>query len=191
MALFSRINVGVRHILPVYFGFSLLAAGGRRGLHRSGRGRAPGSARRLGMLMVWFAGSSLRCHPDYLAYTNELAGSAPEKVLADSDLDWGQDMKRLSARLRQVGATQVTFDPTIVADFEGELGFPGIVVESRGAVARLERRQPVALESAAPGAARYPPRSGSLAGPRAARRTRGQGRHAVVLSAAHGAAKVT
>ena len=42
-------------------------------------------------------------HPDYLAYFNELAGDEPERILADSDLDWGQDMLRLSARLREVG----------------------------------------------------------------------------------------
>jgi hypothetical protein len=51
-------------------------------------------------------------------------------VLADSDLDWGQDMKRLSARLREVGATQLAFSPTILADFEGELGFPRVTQSS-------------------------------------------------------------
>jgi hypothetical protein len=40
-------------------------------------------------------------HPDYIAYFNELAGSQPEQVLVDSDLDWGQDMNRLSAELRR------------------------------------------------------------------------------------------
>ena len=125
VALFSRINVGVRHVLPIYFGFSLLAAGAVADCMERTRTR-PWIRAGLGMLMVWFAGSSLRCHPDYLAYTNELAASAPEKVLADSDLDWGQDMKRLSSRLRAVGAKQVTFSPTILADFEGQLGFPRI-----------------------------------------------------------------
>ncbi len=46
-----------------------------------------------------------------LAYTNELAGSEPEKILADSDLDWAQDMKRLGAYLHTVGAKEVTFMP--------------------------------------------------------------------------------
>jgi hypothetical protein len=123
VALFSRINIGVRHILPIYFGVSLLAAEAVPDWMERGRTR-PWIGPVLGGLMVWFAASSLLCHPDYLAYTNELAGSAPEKVLADSDLDWGQDMKRLSVRLHQVGATQVTFDPIVLADFEGEMGFP-------------------------------------------------------------------
>jgi hypothetical protein len=126
VALCSSINIGVRHILPVYMGFSLVAAADvAEWLARTRRPVWMSAG--LGLLLVWFAGSSLWSHPDYLAYTNELAGSAPEKVLADSDLDWGQDMKRLSARLREEGATQVTFDPTILADFEGEMGFPKIV----------------------------------------------------------------
>jgi len=129
VALFSRINIGVRHILPIYFGFSLLAAAAVPDWMERARTQKWMRAA-LGVLIVWFAGSSLLSHPDYLAYTNELAGSAPEKVLADSDLDWGQDMKRLSARLREVGATQVAFSPTIVADFEGELGFPRVTQSS-------------------------------------------------------------
>ena len=124
VALFSRINIGVRHILPVYFGLSLFTAAAVAGWFE----RRPRTwiHAAIGALTIWFAASSLRCHPDNLAYTNLLAGSAPEKVLADSDLDWGQDMKRLSARLREVGARQVTFDPIVLADSEGEMGFPRI-----------------------------------------------------------------
>jgi hypothetical protein len=47
--------------------------------------------------------SSARAHPDYLAYFNELAGARPERVLVDSDLDWGQDLRRLTATLQRRG----------------------------------------------------------------------------------------
>jgi hypothetical protein len=68
-------------------------------------------------------------HPDYLAYFNALAGSQPEKILVDSDLDWGQDMKRLGKRLQEVGARQVIFNPfpyppSILKDW----GFPEILL---------------------------------------------------------------
>ena len=129
VALVSRINIGVRHILPVYFGFSLLAASAV--IHWIGRAGSPTWVRpAIAVLVIWFAGSSLLSHPEYLAYTNELAGSAPEKILADSDLDWGQDMKRLSRRLSEAGATQVAFSPVIIADFEGEMGFPRVTQSS-------------------------------------------------------------
>jgi hypothetical protein len=65
-------------------------------------------------------------HPDYLPYFNALAGDEPKKVLVDSDLDWGQDMKRLSKRLQDLGATRVTFNPFIVAYLEAVHGFPPI-----------------------------------------------------------------
>jgi len=55
----------------------------------------------LAVLVAWLAGSSLLSHPDYLAYFNEFAGGEPQNILVDSDLDWGQDIKRLSTRLHE------------------------------------------------------------------------------------------
>jgi hypothetical protein len=79
-----------------------------------------------GVLGVALIATSALSHPDYLAYFNFLAGDEPENVLIDSDLDWGQDMKRLSARLREVGAAEVAFDPFIIAHLEAVHGFPHI-----------------------------------------------------------------
>jgi hypothetical protein len=46
-------------------------------------------------------------HPDYLAYFNGFASRHPEKVLCESDLDWGQDLYRLRDALRAHGVNQV------------------------------------------------------------------------------------
>lgn len=133
VALFSHINIGIRHVLPLYIGFVLVSAVGVVRLLES----AP-TRRWMGwaavLLLVWYAGSSLLSHPDYLPYFNELAGSHPEKIVVDSDLDWGQDMKRLGARLREVGAPEVYFLPmdTVAAargDLEKGLGFPHVIDE--------------------------------------------------------------
>ncbi len=122
VAFVSRINIGVRHVLPVYIAFAVLGAAGARMLWESGK-----VARWiLGGLMLWMVGTSAFSHPDYLAYFNALAGDEPERVLVDSDLDWGQDMKRLSGRLHELGATEVAFDPFIVAHLEAVHGFPPI-----------------------------------------------------------------
>src|SRR5208282_3337684 len=59
-------------------------------------------------LLSWHLVSSVRAHPDYLAYFNEFAGRRPEDVLIDSDLDWGQDLLRLSAALQQRHVDQVS-----------------------------------------------------------------------------------
>ena len=61
-------------------------------------------------LLAWHFTSSALHHPDYLAYTNEIAGAHPERYVADSDLDWGQDMKRLGEFLRSRGNDRVAFD---------------------------------------------------------------------------------
>ncbi len=118
----GHINIGVRHVLPVYMGASLLAAAAVLELLNAGPKRPAGILAAL--LLAWFAGSSILSHPDYLAYFNALAGSHPENILVDSDLDWGQDIQRASARLRQLGVKEVTFPQFIIADLEKEHGFP-------------------------------------------------------------------
>jgi len=121
----SHINIGIRHILPIYFGLSIVAAlAVVRLLERPHIRRWMGAVPAL--LLAWYAGSSLLSHPDYLAYFNALAGSEPEKIVVDSNLDWGQDMQRLAARLRQVGATGLTFNQFFLAHLEEEHGFPPI-----------------------------------------------------------------
>ena len=60
------------------------------------------------LLVAWVVGDSVRAHPDYLAHFNEFAGSHPEKILCESDLDWGQDLHRLSQRLKERGIQEVS-----------------------------------------------------------------------------------
>ena len=125
VGMFSRINIGLRHVLPVYIGCAVLAAVATLRLLELTR-TVKWVRTALALLVVWLAGSSLWSHPDYLAYFNELGGSEPEKILVDSDLDWSQDLKRLATRLHEVGAREVAFQPVIVADLEHEHGFPPI-----------------------------------------------------------------
>ena len=99
----------MRHILPIYIAFSILAAYGVIRLFESAGARKwlPGM---IVLLLGWLTLSSILSHPDYLPYFNELAGNHPEKILVDSDLDWGQDMKRLAARLHDGGARVLTLE---------------------------------------------------------------------------------
>lgn len=124
-SLFTHINIGVRHILPVYAGFSILAAAAVLRL-RDLAGTLNWAPYALAALLAWHAGTSALAHPDYIPYFNFLAGSEPENILVDSDLDWGQDMKRLSARLRELGVREVAFNPFILAYLEAYHGFPHI-----------------------------------------------------------------
>lgn len=114
-AMIGHVDIGVRHILPVYIGLSILAAVGLDRLlateprplgSRVFRRRACQAAAIV--LLLWMAVSGAVCHPDYLSYFNEFAGREPAAILVDSNLDWGQDTKRLGWRLRQLGVQEVS-----------------------------------------------------------------------------------
>jgi hypothetical protein len=96
----SRIDIGVRHALPIY-GFLAIAAGhGAIALYCAIGNRLAGVLA-VGLLCGWQIVASFVWHPDYLAYFNELALLRRDPVLIDSDLDWGQDFFRLAAALRE------------------------------------------------------------------------------------------
>jgi hypothetical protein len=123
VGMFTKINIGIRHVLPVYVGCSILAAFAALHLLESGD-RKKWMLGASAVLCGWFGLSSLLSHPDYLAYFNELAGSEPEKILVDSDMDWGQDQKRLAQRLKELGVQDIAYSSYIVGNLQKELGFP-------------------------------------------------------------------
>lgn len=88
----SHINIGIRHLLPVYPFFYVLTASA---LVKALPGRA---ALVAASLLVVIQGIEIaNIHPDYLTFFNTLAGGpeAGPKYLLDSNLDWGQDLKKL------------------------------------------------------------------------------------------------
>jgi hypothetical protein len=95
----SRINIGLRHVLPLYPFLPVTAGLGAAALLRSRPWHRLGAALAV-TLVGWQIAASVRTHPDYLAYFNELAAGHPERILVDSDLDDGQDLKRLADTLR-------------------------------------------------------------------------------------------
>jgi len=90
-------NYGVRYMIPVT-AFLLVIAGRAWSLLEAGRARRLAGA----ALALWLAVSVGRVSPHYIAYCNEIIGG-PEngaRFMHDSNLDWGQDLKRL-ARYQQ------------------------------------------------------------------------------------------
>lgn len=90
-AVCSNLNIGHRHLLPVYPPLLVLigAAAGITGT-RAGRLLVGGCVSALALIILFI-------HPHYLSYFNELVGgpSRGHLYLADSNIDWGQDLKRL------------------------------------------------------------------------------------------------
>ncbi|MCP3979188.1 MAG: glycosyltransferase family 39 protein [bacterium] len=99
-------NLGIRYLLPIYpLLFVFVSRVGlliprRRALAAAAAG-----------LALWYAGAALWIYPDQLAYFNELVGGPGRghRYLDDSNIDWGQDLKRLDAELERRGIDRVSF----------------------------------------------------------------------------------
>ena len=108
IAMSSRINIGIRHILPMYVPLSMLAAYGAVELWRLHRAARVASV----VAMLWLVGTTVRAHPDSLPWMNALAGDRPSHVLLDSNFDWGQDLWRLGRICCQRGITELGYAVT-------------------------------------------------------------------------------
>ncbi len=111
----SAYNIGIRHMLPVYPFLSLAGAASFARLS-SNDGRAlrpaPPALLLLALLPLLSAYELVRIHPHELSYFNAFAGG-PERgrrILSDSNVDWGLDLKRLAGELKR----RRVVDPTIV-----------------------------------------------------------------------------
>jgi 4-amino-4-deoxy-L-arabinose transferase-like glycosyltransferase len=116
--LYSHINIGVRHVL---IAFPLLALGA--GYLLSSLWPRACAVRRAGLcvLVLCELGSLIVSYPDYVAYFNLLAGRHPERILVDSDLDWGgQDLRRLERVLAQRHVEHLTLGYKGTADLSRE-----------------------------------------------------------------------
>ncbi len=142
----SSYNIGIRHLLPIY---PLLALAGARLVAFAREELAPGTARRrlaftaLAAVGLAQAAIAVRAEPAELSYFNALAGGADggARILTDSNVDWGLDLRRLAVELRRRGVSDAT-----VAYFGGDevsyrLGLPNYINEPvrRGRLVAVSR----------------------------------------------------
>lgn len=98
-AMANKIHIGLRHVLPVYPFFFLLA-----GYAGALIEKVDIKALRyflvvmLTGLIFFSAARTVKAGPDYLAYFNELVGGVEQgaKLVAGSNLNWGQGNKRIA-----------------------------------------------------------------------------------------------
>ena len=101
-AMTSKVNIGVRHLLPI---FPLLTVGIGCAIPRLKQWL-------VGGLVAWQAIICLISAPLYLQFFSEAVGGASNgyKYLIDSNYDWGQDAKRLKAFLNERGVDHIYLD---------------------------------------------------------------------------------
>jgi len=136
VATISGEDAGVRLVLPIFAMLPLVGAIAAVELwHASGRS-IPVQRLGRGAVVATFAAAlivPLRAHPDYLAYFNPIAGDQPERILVDSNLDWGQDLYRLGAVMKRM-----RIDSIAVA-YYGSAGLDAAGVRNARLLAAAER----------------------------------------------------
>jgi hypothetical protein len=115
VAMTSHINIGIRHLLPIYAPLAVAAAFAVAELRRF---------RALSItLIAWLLIGIGIAHPDYLPWFNGCVGSHPETILNDSNLDWGQDVLRLVRTSRTLKIPHLTTSLATTADLD-RIGLP-------------------------------------------------------------------
>ncbi|OGN03129.1 MAG: hypothetical protein A2655_00795 [Candidatus Yanofskybacteria bacterium RIFCSPHIGHO2_01_FULL_43_42] len=98
----ANLNIGVRHLLPTY-GFVFILLGGQlskiiNAAKQKSKKIFVSCLLSLVSLLGWYVYENVRVYPYYLTYFNQVAGgpSGGHQYAVDSNLDWGQDLKRLA-----------------------------------------------------------------------------------------------
>lgn len=112
IAMATPINIGIRHILPIYAPLAVLAGTGAMKYRKTSI-----------VLCAWLFLGTLAAHPDYIPWFNELALGHGERILADSNFDWGQDVLRLRKVCRERHIDSLAFEVFTGAPLD-EIGLP-------------------------------------------------------------------
>lgn len=107
VAMSAGMNIGLRHILPMYMFLYVLIAGASIKLIQKNRAWLYAVV----VLIAFQAVSGAHAYPAYLAYENELWGGPANtyKNLSDSNADWGQQLHDTKRYLDQHGIKDCWF----------------------------------------------------------------------------------
>ncbi|MDO8496274.1 MAG: phospholipid carrier-dependent glycosyltransferase [bacterium] len=109
----ANLNIGVRHLMPVYgFTFILLAGALVKIASSLDRKKLFTFYFLLFTLMGWYLYENISVYPYYLTYFNQVAGgpSGGYRYVVDSNLDWGQDLKRLADWVKEKDIKKISLD---------------------------------------------------------------------------------
>lgn len=101
VAMTSNMNIGARHLLPMYPFLYVLGAGAFVALLNFNRQWLWAAL----ALVVWQATDALSMYPAYMAFGNSLWGGSSQvhRYLSDANVDWGQQLNDVRAYLDRRG----------------------------------------------------------------------------------------
>lgn len=124
----SGLNIGLRHVLPI-FPFLLLLAG-FSAYRLAARGRMFACC--AGILFLFHAGSSLAAFPNYLTYSNEAFGGPGQthRYLSNADADWGESLIQIREYLAANKQTPCWFAYRAAALDLGYFQIPCVILQN-------------------------------------------------------------
>jgi len=101
----QNVNIGLRHVLPAY-PFLFIVIGYVSCIRTESKRIARVS---LCAVLLFYLYTAISIHPDQLAYFNEIVGGPDNgyRYLADSNIDWGQDLKGLKRYMDEHGIERI------------------------------------------------------------------------------------
>ena len=115
----ANLNIGVRHLLPTYGFVFILLAGQLTKIIRNSKLEITNYKTKIKVIPIlifvllgWYVTENIRVYPHYLTYFNQLAGgpSGGHRYVVDSNLDWGQDLKRLTTWVEKNSVDKIYLD---------------------------------------------------------------------------------
>jgi hypothetical protein len=102
VAMSSNMNIGARHLLPIYPFLYILGAGAFRTVIHIRRIRGKVWIVPFCALVLWQAIDSVSVYPAYMAFGNDLWGGPAQvhRYLSDANVDWGQQLNDVREYLR-------------------------------------------------------------------------------------------
>src|SRR3989344_2682693 len=124
LSISSTVNIGIRHMIPVYGFTAILVAGQIIGLIERSKLKNQNDNSKFKMfgiqkfyilifaLLTWYAVEFASIYPYYLTYFNQFAGgvSGGREYVTDSNLDWGQDLWRLADWVKENNIKKISLD---------------------------------------------------------------------------------
>ena len=112
----SNLNIGVRHLLPTYGFVFILLAGQLNKLLEIVKAKKRvirySFVALLSVLFGWYLAENLKVFPYYITYFNQVAGGPKGGYIyvVDSNVDWGQDAKRLAKWVNANKISKISLD---------------------------------------------------------------------------------